>query len=40
VEAILNEIKERIENIERQVGLLPKPWLAKSPIKKPVAKKK
>ena len=39
MEDILNEIKARIEHVERQVGLLPQPWLVKSPIKKPAAKK-
>lgn len=46
MEAILNEMKARIEGIERQVGILPKPWetkkepVLKPTLKKPAAKKK
>jgi hypothetical protein len=33
----LKEIQLRIENIEKQVGILPKPW---TEIQKPIVKKK
>ncbi|MBT7350540.1 hypothetical protein HN803_07210 [candidate division WWE3 bacterium] len=43
----IEEIKARIEGIERQVGVLPKPWakksepaLSKPVLKKPAIKKK
>ncbi len=36
----LGEIKARIEGIERQIGVLPKPWAVKAaPMLKPTLKK-
>jgi hypothetical protein len=36
----LKEIQLRIENIEKQVGILPKPWTVKAkPVLKPLKKK-
>jgi hypothetical protein len=36
----IEEIKARIEGIEKQIGVLPKPWAAKSkPVLKPLKKK-
>jgi len=36
----IKEIQLRIENIEKQIGVLPKPWAAKSkPVLKPLKKK-
>lgn len=36
----IEEIKARIEGIERQIGVLPKPWAAKvKPALKPLKKK-
>jgi len=37
---VIDEVRKRIEGIERQVGLLPKPWEAKPAVTKPVATKK
>jgi len=37
MESVIKEIKERIEGIERQVGILPKLWEAKT-AKKPKKK--
>jgi len=35
----VKEIQARIEGIERQIGVLPKPWTAKPVVKKKAAKK-
>ena len=35
----VKEIQARIEGIERQIGVLPKPWAAKPVVKKKTAKK-
>ena len=38
---VISEMRERIEGIEKQVGILPKQWNATpSTTKKPITKKK